>query len=151
MSCATYAAASAANTHATGCAAGVQSVPVSRHHASTASYHEVRYLIPGMFAAGALRVQRGHTSISSSYLADNLAHRHGGAVYVGTVGTAELETKPEDLLYDIEECYNRSRRRPALLLSGCNVTNNTAEASGGEPSQLCAHMYIYTIHRQFWQ
>jgi hypothetical protein len=94
--------------------------------------------IPGLFAAGALRVQRGHTNISSSYLADNHAHRHGGAVYVGTVGKDEAQATRQDLLQDIKECYS-GNNRPALLLYGCNVTSNTAEASGGELSS-CVHV-----------
>jgi hypothetical protein len=124
------------NTHAGGCALRLGcSLPLL---ADCLAAPLSLFLIPGLLAAGALRVQRGHTSISSSYLADNLAHRHGGAVFVGTVGTAGLETKAEDLLKDIQACYTVAGKiRPALLLSGSNVTNNTAEASGGEPSQLC--------------
>lgn len=81
-----------------------------------------------LFAAGALRMQRGHVSITNSYLTDNRAHRHGGAVFVGTVGIAG---EPAAILEDIRGCYNGSVR-PALLLSSCNVSGNTAEASGGE-------------------
>jgi hypothetical protein len=97
--------------------------------------------ILGMFPAGALRVQRGHTNIISSYLADNHAHRHGGAVFLGTLGTDEAQAKREGRmqLQDIKECYN-GNDRPALLLSRCSMTSNTAEASGGEPAVVCTHV-----------
>jgi hypothetical protein len=55
-------------------------------------------------------------------------------VFVGTVGIVGPQDKPEALMQDIKECYT-DQERPVLSLLGSNVTNNTAEASGGESSQ----------------
>jgi hypothetical protein len=49
-------------------------------------------------------------------------------VFVGTIGKAG---EPYAVLEDIKGCYYGSVR-PALLLSSCNVSGSTAEASGGE-------------------
>jgi hypothetical protein len=92
-------------------------------------YHNAQTLLNCAHPAGGVRQQRGHVNITGSIMEHNYAHRHGGAMYVGTMGANKT-----DRLANIHACYNLSHiQQPALWLSGCNVTNNTAEASGGEP------------------